>query len=186
MLLDCFKHFHLMERVTLSSSNSEIHLKRIFMPFHQWNSVFSREFGCWWLWFEWEWKAAFPHSFKHYRQEHISGLHYLIYVFVAKTQQGNNWGKTRLRLKLFWNNANTGFEEYQSRMIQSCQMWFFFPPSSVKWNFCRKKTWLRKVLLFQQISFLWWKVVPSQLFPVKLATYPFLGQIYSFAQRVSL
>lgn len=101
------------------------------MPFHQWNSVFSCEFW-WWLWFEWEQKAAFPQFFKCYRQEHILGLHYLIYVFVAKTQRGNNWGKTRLRLKLFWNNANRGFEEYQSRMIQSCQMWFFF--LSLLWN----------------------------------------------------
>lgn len=83
-------------------------------------------------------KLRFLTPLKHYRQEHILGLHYLIYVFVAKAQQGNNWVKTRLRLKLFWNNANTGFEEYQSRMIQSCQMWFF-SPSSVKWNFCRKR-----------------------------------------------
>lgn len=184
MLLDYFKHFHLMERVTLSSSNSEIHLKHIFMPFHRWNSVFSHEFW-WWLWFEWEWKAEFPHSSKTLQAGTYLGfaLLYLCLCCKSTTEKQLRENKTEVKVVLkqckyqIW-----GVSKHDDSKLSDVIFFSLF----CEMKFLQKKTWLCKVLLFQQISFLWWKVVPSQLFPVKLATYLFLGQIYSFAQRVSL
>lgn len=102
MLLDYFKHFHLMERVTLSSSNSEIHLKHIFMPFHRCSSVFSCEFWWWWLWFEWEWKAEFAHSFKTLQAGTYLGfaLLYLCLCCKSTTEKQLRENKTEVKVVL--------------------------------------------------------------------------------------
>lgn len=145
MLLDYFKHFHLVERVTPLSSSKAWLLKctDIFMPFHQRNSVFSCEFWWRWLCFEWEQNAGFPNSFKTLQAGTylVFALAYLCLTWQSAT--GNNWGKTSLRLKLFWN------KECKYRILRSIKAgwfkvvgcWLFSSPllPSVKWNFCRKR-----------------------------------------------
>lgn len=100
MLLDYFKQFHLMERVTLSSSNSEICLKCIFMPFHQWNSVFSCEFWWWWLWFEWERKAAFPRSFKTFQAGTYLGFALPYLCLCCKSTTGKQLRENKTEVKV--------------------------------------------------------------------------------------
>lgn len=157
------------------------------MSLCQQNSVFSCEF--WWRWvcFEGERNAAFPNSFRTLQAETdlVFASAYLCLTWQSTTGKQLRENKSQVKVVSQQRMQIPDFEEYQSRMIQSCQM--LFPPSSMKWIFCRKRPDSAELLHFQQISFLLMEScsIPA-LFPARPATYPFLGWVYSFTRHVSL